>query len=69
MLHTALGKGSHYPPGNHHAIATSKNVLIPGHNHLLTIGTNNHWHLGDNQSEGSSVPVVSRWLGLEIQHF
>ena len=44
-------------------LATSKNVLIPGHNHLLTIGTNSHWHSGDNQSEGSSVPVVSRWLG------
>ena len=26
---------SHYPSGNHHA----KNVLFPGHNHLLTIGT------------------------------
>ena len=34
-------------------LATSKNVLFPGHNHLLTT---------DNQSEGSSVPVVSRWL-------
>ena len=27
----------HYPPGNHHA-SRSKNVLFPGHNHLLTTG-------------------------------
>ena len=36
-------------------LVTSKNVLFPGHN----------WCLGDNQSVGSSVPVVSRWLGHE----
>ena len=29
---------SHYLPGNH-MLATSKNVLFPGHNHLLTTGT------------------------------
>ena len=29
---------SHYQPGNHHA-SLSKNVLFPGHNHLLTTGT------------------------------
>ena len=52
---------SHYPPGNHH-LATSKNVLFPGHNHLLTIGTDDPSlaGMGDNQSVGSSVPVVSR---------
>ena len=37
-------------------LATSKTVPFPGPHHLLTTGT-------DNQSEGSSVPVVSRWLG------
>ena len=51
-------------------LSTSKNVLFPGHNHLLT--TSRHllmtqhfdYHLsgskGNNQSEGSSAPVVSR---------
>ena len=29
---------SQYPPGNHH-LGNSKNVLFPGHNHLLTIST------------------------------
>ena len=31
-------KKSHYPPGNH-LLTTSKNVLFPGHNNLLTTGT------------------------------
>ena len=50
-------------------LATSKNVLFPCHNHLLTPDTDDpslyyhpRWRLGDNQSVGSSVPVVSRWL-------
>ena len=45
-------------------LATSKNVQCSGQNHvnrqywwLFT-----RWCLGDNQSVGSSVPVVSRWL-------
>ena len=29
---------AHYPPGNHHA-SHFKNILFPGHNHLLTTGT------------------------------
>ena len=29
---------SHYPPGNHHA-SHLKNVIFPGHNQLLTTGT------------------------------
>ena len=41
-------------------LATSKNVLFPGHNYLLTTGT--HWRPGNIQSEGSSVSVVSRRL-------
>ena len=36
-------------------LATSNNILFTGHTHLQTTGTDNH-------SEGSSVPVVSRWL-------
>ena len=49
-------------------LATSKNVLFPGHNHLLTTGANDpslyhlRWGSGDNQSVRSSVPVVSKWL-------
>ena len=46
-------------------LATSKNVLFPGHYHLT-----NHWywwpftrwHPSNNQSVRSSIPVVSRWL-------
>ena len=26
---------SHYPPASHLMLSTSKNVLFPGHNHLL----------------------------------
>ena len=55
-------------------LVTSKNVLFPGHNHLLTTGAGNHWmtlHFDyrlsasehDSKCEGSSSPVVSRWLG------
>ena len=46
-------------------LATSKNVLFPGHNHLLTTGTGDpspRWCSGDNQSVESSAGVVSRWL-------
>ena len=52
-----------------HQLTTSKNVLYPSHNHLQTTGAGDlhfnyrtRWHLGDNQSVGSSAPVVSRWL-------
>ena len=46
-------------------LGTSKNVLCPGHNHLLTIGTDT-WHFdyhptaseSDNLSGGSSVPFL-----------
>ena len=44
-------------------LATSKNVLFPGHDHLLTTGTDDlRWSSGDNQSVRSSVLVVSMWL-------
>ena len=45
-------------------LATSKNILFPGHNHLLppVLLMNRHFDY-DNQSEGSSVLVVRRWLG------
>ena len=45
-------------------LATYKNVLLPGHNHLLTTGTDDLHSLvlGDNQSVKLSVPVVIRWL-------
>ena len=33
---TDTGRNSQYPPANHHAI------LFPGHNHLLTTGSNDH---------------------------
>ena len=46
---------SHCSPGNHHA-ATSKDVLFPGHNHLLTpvlmtqhFAYHPRWHLDNNQ--------------------
>ena len=47
-------------------LATSKNVRFPGNAHLLTTSTDDQspscWRSGNNQSVGSSVPVVSRWL-------
>ena len=47
-------------------LTTSKSVLFPGHNHLLTTGTDDPslagWRFGINQSVGLSVPVVNRWL-------
>ena len=65
-----LCKKSHYPPGNHYA-SPSKNVLFPGHNHLLTTGADDsslklsRWCSGNSHSVGSSAPVVSRclWTG------
>ena len=46
-------------------LTTSKNVLFPGHNHLLTTSTDDpllsHWHSGDDQSVGSSVLVAMTW--------
>ena len=46
------GLKSHYPPGNHHAISTPKNVLFPSHNNLQTTSTDD-WTL---------------WLSPECQH-
>ena len=46
-------------------LTTSKNVLFPGHNHLLTTGTDKpftRWCSDDNQIVRSSAPVVSTWL-------
>ena len=52
-------------------LATSKNVLFPGHNfQVITTGTDDpsvynyhpRWPLDDGQTVGLSVPVVSRWL-------
>ena len=42
-------------------LATSETVLFPGHNHLLTTGTDDC--SGNNQSVWPSVLLVSRWLG------
>ena len=46
-------------------LATSKNVLFPSHNRLPTTGADDRtlWLSPEHQQgEGSSVPVVSRWL-------
>ena len=45
-------------------LATSKNVLFPGHNHLLTSGAVDVtlWLSPEHQRVGSLVPVVSRWV-------
>ena len=42
-------------------LSTSQNVLFAGPNYLLTIGAD-RWLSGNNQSVGSSAPVVSRCL-------
>ena len=55
-----------YSPGKTTMVAISNNVLFPGHNHLLTC----QWYWWSNTliiawapaSEGSSEPMVSRWL-------
>ena len=64
---------SHCPPGNHHAmLATSKNVLFPGHNHLLTTGTD-HPSLAGVRARIKVLGHQYRWLAggydLEIGHF
>ena len=44
-------------------LATSENVLFPGHNHPLTTGTDDPSLVGARAiSKVSSVPMVSRWL-------
>ena len=52
-------------------LATSKNVLCPGHNHLLTTGTDEPTLYCPSASEGeeSSIPVVSRWLWNDNRTF
>ena len=60
------GQKGYYPPGNHYAIVISRNVLFPGHNHLLTTSADDLiirlspecWLI----SVRSLAPVVSRWL-------
>ena len=44
-------------------LSTSKNVIFPDHNHLLTTSTDN-FTLIITLSVGSSVLVVSKWLWL-----
>ena len=46
-------------------LATSKNALFPGHNHLLTTNTDDPSLAGVRAiiKVGSLAPVVSRWLG------
>ena len=45
-------------------LTTSKNVLFPGNNHLVTTGTDDPTLIIGRApvGEGSSVPLVSRWL-------
>ena len=47
-------------------LSTSKNVLFPGHNHLLTTGADDPTLIiaqtPASESEGSSATVVSRWF-------
>ena len=70
LLLSSSASGFHCKKGSIHQVTTtlvtSKIVLFPGHNHLLTTGTDDpslaRWRLGDNQSVRSSVLVVSRWL-------
>ena len=51
-------------------LATSKNVLFPGPNHLLTNGADDPMlKYCPSTSEGSSAPVVSRWLGPRNRTF
>ena len=52
-------------------LATSKNVLFPGHNHMLTTGTDDHSLAGDNQSVRSDHQYRCSAGGydLEIRHF
>ena len=52
---------------------TSKNVLFPGHNHLLlttnTDGPLPRWRLGNNQSVGHQYRWLAGGYDLEIGHF
>ena len=53
-------------------LAATKNVLHPGHSHLLTTGTDDlcQWHLCDNESARSSGPMaITGGYDLEIRHF
>ena len=55
---------SHYPPGDHHMLIISTNVLFPGHNHLLpSVLMTHHFNyrpsISNNQSVWSPIPVVS----------
>ena len=52
MINATLGKKATIHQATT-TLATSKNVLSPGHNHMLTTCA---------ASEGSSAPVLSRWL-------
>ena len=60
---------AHYPPGTT-MLATSKSVLFPSHNHLLTTGFNDTTLIIAHvpASEVSSVPSSSGYE-LEIGHF
>ena len=52
-------------------LTTSKSVLFPGHNHLLSTGTDDPTLIIARApaSEGSSVLVISRWLWPENSSF
>ena len=55
-------------------LATSKNVVYPGHNHLLTTGADDPTHYHPSASEGDNQKGHQhRWLAggydLEIGHF
>ena len=52
-------------------LATSKNILFPGHNHLLTTSTDDLILIIARvpASEGSSVRVVAAGYDLEIGRF
>ena len=63
------GQKSHYIHQLTTMLSSSKNLLFPGNNHLLTTGAMS-WHFnyrpsaseGDNYSLWPSAMVVSRWL-------
>ena len=72
LLQTHTAQKCYYPPGNHHALDTSQDVLFPSHNLLLTTG------IDDPSLAGAWVIIkVSghqyQWLAggydLEIGHF
>ena len=51
-------------------LVSPKNDLFPGHNHLLTTGTDDPtcWHLGDKMS-GDQYRWLAGGYDLEIGHF